>query len=502
MCNDYLTFYHVCHSSIVLSLPLSLLMNSIDSEALPLKAVVYNTLLSKGVNNSTLTSNCPTGNCTFDPFKTLGFCSTCKDITANITSHCEGNCSMYKATEWVQDCSYPGPNTTNSWHDSDGALQFLLMESTCNYTVLPRENAGTNETSFGAQSGSLLPLSLNSGYQYPEPQSVPTWWGTNMSTAALSTVEDECLMTSFVGQGSPLLVFGRAVLGSTLLSASNPTGIDIVPTVASCAMSMCVQTLRTTVRNGVLHQERLSTWQNDSIVDTPHIPRDLYLNSPPSTNITGPARNSTFFVAGNAYSTLLSLLEKVLNSNATSTDPEMGDSGLAFDSDIGAALWSTRDLNSIMDPLADRLTDWLRTQPNNEPFVGTAYRVEVHVSVNWYWLVLPVSLVLLSYTLLIAAMVSSTKQHTIAWKSNSLATLFHGLPIANQQTSNSTFPRQMNKAAEQMHVQLENDDSSNLQLVPLQILEQAGSQSSSSFSMKFPDWPSNRRRQILRTTTS
>ena len=53
-----------------------------------MQAGIYNALLTLGATTSTIENDCATGNYTLEPFTTFAFCSTCEDLTAEITPVC------------------------------------------------------------------------------------------------------------------------------------------------------------------------------------------------------------------------------------------------------------------------------------------------------------------------------------------------------------------------------------------------------------------------------
>ncbi len=124
-----------------------------------------------------------------------------------------------------------------------------------------------------------------------------------------------------------------------------------------------------------------------------------------------------------------------------------------------------------MKPLVGQLTDWLRNQSTDQPAFRTAYRLEVHVHVNWPYLNLPITLTLLSCILLISTIVSSNETVIKAWKSNSLAPLFHGLGDLGGETSPLLLLKQMETAAKHTHVHLESEGCHALRIVILQMQE-------------------------------
>ena len=406
-------------------------------------------LLNQDGNKIALTFNCPTGNCAFEPFKTVAFCSACKDISANITSTCNGTCNASDAAseQFAQsNCSAPFlPDGYGTGSDSD-------FTTGCNYTLRPSHDLD------GMDNPLQLSLSQRFSYTFKQSWQPYRYYGENMSTATSFNNYNRSV-------GDPWLTFARAIHNNR--SASSPGWNTMVPNVTRCALSICVQTLNTTIRNGILQQKILSSWQSDFMQDQPRT--DSF------RRILKQSLQSTTYVESRDF-------------NASKSTP-------VFDSDIGPTLWSTSDLNRFMDPFAARLSDWLRMQSTEMPATGRAYRMEVHVAVNWLWLILPVTLVLLSCILLLITIISSKQQHTQIWKSNSLATLFHGLSGSGDEGPPLTFPRHMERAAEQIYVRLTNDGGRKLHLVASQHIEPEKSRSGLRGFIGFPGWRSKKRQR-------
>ena len=154
-----------------------------------------------------------------------------------------------------------------------------------------------------------------------------------------------------------------------------------------------------------------------------------------------------------------------LNSIRISTQEGLGIS--VYSSDAAQALWYTQDLAGLMNDLADRMTDALRNQFANasSDIVGDVFIERTYVSVSWLWLVLPVTLVVLSCGLLLTAIISSNKHRAILWKNSSLATLFHAFTSSEDGTGHLLYTKQMETAAENIQIRLEEDANNSLHLV-------------------------------------
>lgn len=80
--------------------------------------------------------NCPTGNCTWAPFSTLGFCPTCVDLSSQLRRTCK-TAFNHDNTTTAQTCTvaFPGNSDPLSlWYvadpDFDGASQYMVLNST------------------------------------------------------------------------------------------------------------------------------------------------------------------------------------------------------------------------------------------------------------------------------------------------------------------------------------------------------------------------------------
>jgi hypothetical protein len=85
------------------------------------------------------------------------------------------------------------------------------------------------------------------------------------------------------------------------------------------------------------------------------------------------------------------------------------------------------DVMQIAGNVSTSFTNALRQSPNGTTNVGQAWIMETYIRVNWAYLSLPATLVLLSIVTLVWTIVANRRHKTQLWKSNSLAVLFHQL---------------------------------------------------------------------------
>lgn len=95
----------------------------------------------------------------------------------------------------------------------------------------------------------------------------------------------------------------------------------------------------------------------------------------------------------------------------------------------GTADWAS--INAFWDGLTNSITNVIRTRGDTPPSgyaLGTTLGNQTCIRVQWAWLSLPATLLLLTIVLLSATIVQTRSSgHSMAWKSSSLALLFHGL---------------------------------------------------------------------------
>ena len=413
-----------------------------------MRAAIYESIFRQGAANSTLNINCPTGNCTFTPADTLGFCSKCNDVTIDVKSNC--------SSSQVQD--YP-----------DGTLN-----KNCTYHLPGNVN-------LDVQSNIVV-----DDFQGPVSRSSQFRQNTNMSVGALNRYETlyaagitESPGSGIVTQGpfnpgttffqdipSPLLAFGRVVFNNSF----NPMPIiggDIQPHATECALYWCVQSLNTSVQNGVLSQNITGTYFNTSARDTP----DAFLQPP----LSNEDELRSYYVSTIGQLPLAKFLQDTFTGNVSfmnlpgsdHTQDEI-DELTRYSSDAVQALWNTEDLDNLMTNMANRLTDTLRNQFADPTFSkpGNVQVTQVYVSVRWPWLVLPVALVITSCGLLLASIVSSSGKKDVVWKNSSLAVLFHGFNGgAGDGPGYAVGKLDMEREAEGMQVQLQENRDGALHLM-------------------------------------
>lgn len=90
---------------------------------------------SQSPNSNTIMMDCPTGNCTFAPYQTLGFCSQC----ANITDSLDLNITGFGFSMTSQEYDYTLPN---GWNFTTSMSMQYLMNATSSRDLLKIDTNG------------------------------------------------------------------------------------------------------------------------------------------------------------------------------------------------------------------------------------------------------------------------------------------------------------------------------------------------------------------------
>lgn len=354
--------------------------------------------------------NCPTGNCTWEPFDTLAVGSKC----VNITSHVEPNCTY----SWEFDDSCVFQSTT------DPVLQRMLRYLDPTYRFI------------------INSIAIN-----------------DLDNATLAVLQPYANVSGFLAMTQWVKATGE-------FSNSDPSDGGIIYRKTTfeagrCFFYLSVQRISVTVRNGEYSEKIIHEWtqaQNDQAIPTytsngtnyyfrnvsqyndyflfgSSLPQPIVYKTP--ANTARPMFNNTFVVPWDTYMMFASQLTEngFLNGTAISI-PLWGGSA-----DVPIMLYQAQNVTTSMHSLAAYMTIALRandtqTLPQSESaafkiarsqvVTGTAWMQKQIVTVRWGFLYFPSSLLLLAFILLVATYREARSCQVGLWKSSPLALFFHG----------------------------------------------------------------------------
>ncbi|KAJ5907650.1 hypothetical protein N7495_000332 [Penicillium taxi] len=329
-----------------------------------LGAIYSGIFQEQGTNSKNTLFNCPTGNCTFSPYQTLGYCSRCANITDSLT-----------LTKTV-------------------VVPTIPQEDIYNYTL-------PNNFTFST--------SMNSIYL--------------MNATTDESLELVKLDTTDI---TPIINF----------TAITAAGYGVPPRISAteCTLYFCVQTYNSSVSNGQLSENIISTkattnasysaFSEENFAITPE---KCYTNGTVYDDPSKYPKKCVYnvnWLSRLAMSNSLDSLLKGTGSLFVSNRPR-------WDSDTLEALYGLygnyTDINLVFQSLASSLTVNARSNVCTSDVRGKAWSVESFVRVRWGWFILPIIVVVLSVIFLMVTIAHTRNQYI--WKSSPLALLFSGLMV-------------------------------------------------------------------------
>lgn len=316
---------------------------------------------------------CPSGNCTWPPFQSLGWCSQCEDVTSQATL---ANCTdIPDDTDMTEPHVYP-----------------------CNVTV----PAG-NWASFPIHVSKTLGVAM---LQMPTDMV----WTVGIRPSGV-----------YAGVKNPLIVLAHAKMHDYPTKTSSHPEKDMkIANVTQCVLSPCMRTYNVSVSGGnpATHLS-LPSW--GELVDDGSNITDSYNAVFQSTagNIT--AGISPTFVYNFQY--LHDSIQFATLYNSWD-DGMWTQSGESYEDSLRRL--QVIGLEEIMQNLAASLTKYGLNNSTGTVH-GTMSISRSFVSVEWEWITLPAIVLLASMALFISTVMKNKKHGLKLWKSAILPVLYHGL---------------------------------------------------------------------------
>lgn len=353
-----------------------------------MKAAIYDGLF-KPKEVTDYVPTCDTGNCTFPVFDSLAVCSKCLDISQDVTHF------------------NPPSNPSNL--------------------------TGTQNVTYNLPAGAQVEFSvLFQGQQLAMGPEI-----------VITSVLPPGYTKQVLGLENPLLSLAILQFPEVKQLIQDGNYYNTIPTTHQCAVYFCVNTYQVTVENNIPNTTVVSSWTSNN--GTPTVGGALQPGGMDGTqdgvlqlpdNDVG-ENNNTYTIAAGTLANLQAWLNvTVVGSMNTSFSQVEG--GVTWANDELVVMNCTTDWDFLMGKLALAMTTYIRDpsqSPNTANFVyGIASSIETYVHVQWQWITLPTALVGMSILFLGGTMMRNESKHALAWKSSSLALLFHGLEGVRKNT--------------------------------------------------------------------
>ena len=353
--------------------------------------------------------NCPSENCTWPSFQSVGWCSKCANAISSVVFN--GECQS-QGLYWAQgnvNCSLGFGQGNNI--------------SIVDPTVSSQDNATHCTT-----EQSLV-------------------WAVHSTNQSVSTSEPGYPMatTEYLGIENPLMVFGYVSLATNLSlnTPRVPPTIEIVRA-EQCVLTPCLREYEISTPGGIPTVKVVDIDYGSIVYWLPegesNLPQTCWQAS--GNNVTyvwnEPCEsNDSFCVdeAANASAPAFcpagvyqqALIDRLSGNTSTVNvyNNTLLDSSTTPAPDVLQVVQSD-NLTSLMGNMAASLTK-LGLRLSNETVMGNVTVSEVYVVVDWEWMILPAVLEVAGVILLLATMMMTQRHNVSLWKTSSLALIYHGL---------------------------------------------------------------------------
>lgn len=418
---------------------------------LPITGPLYNGLFSSGhAGDSNPSFNCPTGNCTFDPYYSVGICSECNDITSQVVV--SKNCDVCR--------------TPNSGFQGDSCTQSL-----------PNANLNITQCDY---AGNLFVSSINFPSDYvlslPSPFNL-CFHGGYFQAMMYSASQKGCLgpiPPYFSNDGGCLRAVecglypcvrgynGEVKSGNFTEELVSAEPMPLASALFNVDDPYCFYALRlgcvSTAGMNLLEAQGYSIADGQSwlqyncssrVENAATIPDQCVYEFSYSSSQALVVNFGTGFLNGSLQNAYIDSVEGATGPAQLQVLFDNGDNTL-------------ESINTTMARVADFLTTYIRENgdtSNSAAAPGTVFQNETIIHVRWAWFTLPAALALFTlifffYTLVVTA---KNGRHT-NWKSSPLALLFHGLDAETQERYSLVDDlEEMDEKAKEATVQLQKD---------------------------------------------
>lgn len=358
--------------------------------------------------------SCPSSNCTWPSYDTLGMCSECVEAS--------------------------------------NLLNFTCMETRVDWTSKLTANASTFPTAtvcgYFLNSTSEEPI-LMSGYILEEDGKKGDE-ALLMRTIPLTTYPQRHALW---GDGSINFKEVRNPIVDVLISNAANSGdvyADTRPVLHECVLSWCVKTVQSSYYLGKYEEEITHVLINDTKGTFPwstyDIPEDeaTYTDYLENVTIAAPPTDHGFpkYGWGINNDTMLNtviIFDRIFPSFTTSTNYSetpilrwrYGSFKTVYTKIPSFNPWLLpNNITNHMERMANAITNAIRSSSSSDTVYGHAFDSEVYVEVTWGWLSLPLVLLLVSFVFLVSTVIkSATEKGQVSIRKNSaIATLLYGLP--------------------------------------------------------------------------
>ncbi|KAF2748282.1 hypothetical protein M011DRAFT_400847 [Sporormia fimetaria CBS 119925] len=384
--------------------------------------------------------SCPTSKCTWPKYDTLAVCSSCTDLDAS--EFLAFDCQTVEL-DWLFHRN-PSP-VDPPLPKANGTVCGYFLNSTSDDPTL--------------MTGYLIDV-VDSSANFSA-----RGWGPNATlisrTLPLVTIPRRRLL--FGGSINYKHVYHR-IADVIIVSAPDAASVhqNSTPVIQECMLAWCIKTMQSSYDRANYTEEELSrTYANAANLPFPltaEVVSDgtdsgtaVVPNYNVNVTIHSPETGKAYGVTNDTALASIQSFDLIFPSMTVARNSSDDDADLFFDLSFVSPPrrkldfnpWVARENYTIgghMERLATALTDAMRSSRSKNYVNGTAFDVEIYVSVQFYWLILPLGLLALSLIFLLSTMIRSSHERDRVgiWKNSAIAALIYGLPDEMQRKITSS----------------------------------------------------------------
>lgn len=196
----------------------------------------------------------------------------------------------------------------------------------------------------------------------------------------------------------------------TIVAEYSHTG----PFASECIVQFCIRDHSASVVNGTFKESELNT------------PR--YFNYSDTTNLTDGGKN--YSIEFNTYKGFGDYFESLFNTQVHQTNGLSPVSEWPDGTSQALFYWTNGTSDHLPIQMFDNLADSMSLDVRSAARAsspGVASSLQSVISVDWYWMILPLGLLALTFVYLLTVVCVSRASNQEPWKTSSVAVLMHGL---------------------------------------------------------------------------
>ncbi|KAH8730720.1 hypothetical protein GQ44DRAFT_672536 [Phaeosphaeriaceae sp. PMI808] len=396
--------------------------------------------------------SCPTSNCTWPTYETLGVCSQCEDISAYLTYDC-----LNSTIDWTAD--------TDGGGLGDGHQPITLPKGTaCGYFLNATSSNPTLVSGYlvnaDGSPGETLLMRILPMVGYFEKK--PLYGNGSINFKPIRhKIHDVFIVSAIDG------------LASNVHQGRSPVAQE-------CVLAWCVKTIQSSYDSGQYREEILNTFYNTTEgawpwQSTPYFSEkpnglngsEIYYLEDISINLASKGRPDSTFETTNVTNMAITRSFREIFPSFTTEGKGSTSGALRYQVWFRGPPYlriltynpwlAPNNITRHMERLATAMTNVIRSEMSHTMLSGKSFSRETFISIRWGWLSFPFILLICSLVFLVLTIIKTANDGaTGIWKTSTMPALIYGLPkdVQKELTPSNTSSSIAKKGAEKIRIKL------------------------------------------------